>query len=135
MGCGWVVGGRGVGACLGGLMRIMPSFGSILQAKTSQILSLDEKPRWSRVYSTNITRTNATRTNVTETNVAWVNIQNTLEHLHLVDLGYMQKFQYLDHQEVVKKDGLRGVGGWSHENNATLWLHLASWNLPDSQFS
>ena len=26
------------------------------------------------------------------------------------------------------------VGGWSKiENNATLWLHLASWNLPDSQ--
>ena len=27
-------------------------------------------------------------------------------------------------------------GGWSKpENNATLWLHLASWNLPDSQLS
>ena len=27
-----------------------------------------------------------------------------------------------------------GVGGWSKpENNATLWLHLASLNLPDSQ--
>ena len=26
--------------------------------------------------------------------------------------------------------------GWSKlENNATLWLHLASWNLPDSQLS
>ena len=64
------------------------------------------------MYSTNVTRTNATGTNVTETNVAWVNIQNTLEHLHLVDLGYMQKFHFIDHQEVVKKDGLRGwVGG------------------------
>ena len=31
--------------------------------------------------------------------------------------------------------GLVG-GGWSKpENNATLWLHLASWNLPDSQLS
>ena len=30
------------------------------------------------------------------------------------------------------------MGGWVggfHENNATLWLHLASWNLPDSQIS
>ena len=27
------------------------------------------------------------------------------------------------------------VGGWCQENNATLWLHLASWNLPDSQLS
>ena len=28
------------------------------------------------------------------------------------------------------------MGGWSQsENNATLWLHLASWNLPDSQLS
>ena len=28
------------------------------------------------------------------------------------------------------------VGGWSQsENNATLWLHLASWDLPDSQLS
>ena len=27
-------------------------------------------------------------------------------------------------------------GGWSQsENNATLWLHLASWNLQDSQLS
>ena len=35
---------------------------------------------------------------------------------------------------LLEKDGLRG--GWgSVENNATLWLHLASWNLPDSQLS
>ena len=29
------------------------------------------------------------------------------------------------------------VGGWVvyQSNNATLWLHLASWNLPDSQLS
>ena len=33
------------------------------------------------------------------------------------------------------------VGGWPggrvvyQSNNATLWLHLASWNLPDSQLS
>ena len=29
------------------------------------------------------------------------------------------------------------VGGWvvPSENQATLWLHLASWNLPDSQLS
>ena len=28
------------------------------------------------------------------------------------------------------------VGGWSKpENNATLWLHLSSWNFTDSQFS
>ena len=64
------------------------------------------------VAKTNVTRTNVPRTNVTETNVAWVNIQNTLNHLHLVDLGYMQKFSFLGHQEVVKKDGLRVGGGW-----------------------
>ena len=29
------------------------------------------------------------RTNVIKTNVAWVNIQNTLDHLNLVDLGYI----------------------------------------------
>ena len=30
----------------------------------------------------------------------------------------------------------RLCGGWSQsENNATLWLHLASWDLPDSQLS
>ena len=44
-------------------------------------------------------------------NIGWVNIQHTLNHLHSVDLGYMQKFSFLGHQEVVKKDGL-GVGGW-----------------------
>ena len=29
------------------------------------------------------------------------------------------------------------VAGWVvyQSNNATLWLHLASWNLPDSQLS
>ena len=30
--------------------------------------------------------------------------------------------------------GLWVVGNYS-ENNATSWLHLASWNLPDSQLS
>ena len=37
---------------------------------------------------------------------------------------------------VIEKDGLRvggWLGGWFHENNATLWLHLASWNLLDFQ--
>ena len=48
-------------------------------------------------------------TNVTETNA---NIQNTLDHLDLIDLSYMQKFSFLGHQEVVKKDGLRVGGGW-----------------------
>ena len=73
-----------------------------------------------------------TRTNVTETNA---NIQNTLDHLDLIDLGYMQKVSFLGHQEVVKIDGLRVggrwegggcVSGWSHENNAKFWLHFAS---------
>ena len=27
------------------------------------------------------------------------------------------------------------AGGWFHDNNDTLWPHLASWNLPDSQLS
>ena len=40
---------------------------------------------------------------------------------------------------MLDKDGLRvgggWVGGWFHQNNATSWLHLASWNLPDSQLS
>ena len=27
------------------------------------------------------------------------------------------------------------VGGWFHDNNAKLWLHFASWNLPDSLLS
>ena len=32
--------------------------------------------------------------------------------------------------------GRVGMGGWSKpENNATLWLHLSSWNLPDSQLN
>ena len=32
--------------------------------------------------------------------------------------------------------GWGGVGGWSEaDNNATPWLHLASWNLQDSQLS
>ena len=40
MGCGWV----------GGVKKIMPRCGSILQAGTCQILSLAEYPRWSRVW-------------------------------------------------------------------------------------
>ena len=43
------------------------------------------------------------------------------------------------HKILRKKDGLRVVGGrWVvslQENNATLWLHIASWSLPDSQLS
>ena len=33
--------------------------------------------------------------------------------------------------------GFYVVGGWVYysDNNATSWLHLASWNLPDSQLS
>ena len=27
------------------------------------------------------------------------------------------------------------AGGWFHDNNATLWLHLESWTLPDFQLS
>ena len=41
--------GLRVGGGLGGLMRIMPRCGSILQAGTCQILRLAENPRWSRV--------------------------------------------------------------------------------------
>ena len=41
-------------------------------------------------------------------------------------------------QHLQKKLSSGWVGGWGWskpENNATLWLHLASWNLPDSQLS
>ena len=30
---------------------------------------------------------------------------------------------------------MKKTGGDNQSNNATLWLHLASWNLPDSQLS
>ena len=70
-------------------------------------------------------------------------VPNTLNHLIFVTLGCIPKLSFLDYVEVGKKDGLRvggsvaepmcWVGGWFHDNNATLWLHLASWNLPDSQ--
>ena len=73
------------------------SFYTALQTVSCQML----------LGQTYVTRTNVTRTNVTETNA---NIQNTLDHLDLLDLGYMQKFSFLGHQEVIKKDGLR-VGG------------------------
>ena len=61
---------------------------------------------------TNVTRTNIPRTNVTKTYVAWVNIQNTKDPLKLVDLGHMQKFSFLGHQDVVKKMGCGWVVGW-----------------------
>ena len=47
------------------------------------------------VTRTNVTRTNVTRVNVTKTKVAGVNIQTTLDHLNLKDLGYMQRFSFL----------------------------------------
>ena len=41
---------RGGGGWVGGLMRIMPRCGFILQAWTCQILILAENPSWSRVW-------------------------------------------------------------------------------------
>ena len=38
-------------------------------------------------------------------------------------------------QHLQKKLSCGWVGGSKPENNTTLWLHLASWNLPDSQIS
>ena len=65
-------------------------------------------------------------TNVTRTNVAWANVPNILDRRIFVNLGYMPNFSFLGYAEVRKKDVLR-VGGWFWvENNATLWLHLAS---------
>ena len=45
--------------------------------------------------------------------------------------------QYTFYTYVFEKRWVAGgrVGGWFHQNNATLWLHLASWNLPDFQLS
>ena len=62
------------------------------------------------------------------------------KHLLLVNLGCMPNFSFLGYVKVGKKDVLRvggeWVGGWFWvENNATLWLHLASWELPDSPLS
>ena len=55
-----------------------------------------------------------------------------LDHLTLDDLGYKQKFSFL---EIVKKMGCGWVDGWSHENDTMLWLHLASFKLTDYQLS
>ena len=65
------------------------------------------------VTRTNVTRTNVTRVNVTKTKVAGVNIQTTLDHLNLEDLGYMQRFSFLvGHQEIMKKAKRWAAGGW-----------------------
>ena len=66
---------------------------------------------------------------------AWTNVPNPLDHLYFINLDNMQNYSFLGCVEVERKDGLRVAGGWFHENNATLWLHLASWNLLDSQLS
>ena len=61
MGCGWVAQAMWwvaqamwwegcAGYVVGGLMKIMPRCGSILQAGTCQIFSLAENQRWSRVW-------------------------------------------------------------------------------------
>ena len=80
---------------------------------------------------------------------------NPLDNLYFVNLDSVPNFSFLGCLEVRRKDGLRvgcagyvvgcagyvvgGLrrlcGGWFHENNATLWLHLASWDLPDSQLT
>ena len=39
----------------------------------------------------------------------------------------------ISHWICQKKMGWGWVGGWFHQNNATSWLHLASWYLPDFQ--
>ena len=55
MGCtGYVVGG--LRRLCGSFMKIMPRCGSILQARTCQILSLTENPRWSRVWQFGIVK-------------------------------------------------------------------------------
>ena len=48
----------------------------------------------------------------------------------------LRKFRLPRVCKIRRKEVLRVGGGWFLvENNATLWLHLASWNLPDSQLS
>ena len=69
------------------------------------------------------------------TNAAWTNVPNPSDYVYSVNLDSMQNYSFLGCVEVERKDGLRVAGGWFHENNATLWLHLASWNLLDSQLS
>ena len=78
------------------------------------------------------------RTNVTRTNVDWTFVPNVFDHLIFVNFEKSKRPNLCSSQ---KKDGLQ-VGGWVggarayhywHENNATFWLHLASWDLPDCQ--
>ena len=76
--------------------------------------------------------TYVTRTNVTETNA---NIQNTLDHLDLIDLGYMQKFSFLGHQEVVKNEGLLVGGGWVWMVGLMQIMSRCGSILQDSQIS
>ena len=62
----------------------------------------------------------------------------TLKNHHLNTLQTVLRYpQYTLYTYVLKKRWAAGgrVGGWFHDNNAMLWLHLASWNLPDSQLS
>ena len=78
------------------------------------------------------------RTNVIRTNVDWTFGLNVFDHLIFVNFEKSKRPNLCSSQ---KKDGLQ-VGGWVggarayhywHENDATFWLHLASWDLPDCQ--
>ena len=65
-------------------------------------------------------------TNVAWTNVALTNVPNSLNHLRFVKLGWLPNLGFLGYAKVRRK-GVLQVGGWLLvENNATLWLHLAS---------
>ena len=67
--------------------------------------------------------------------VTMTKVPNTLDHLVFVSLYGIQNLIFLGYVEDEKKMGCGWVGGFMIENNATLWLHLASWNLPDFQLS
>ena len=76
-------------------------------------------------------------TNVTRTNDAWT-LDKCPKHLvssHFCELRLHAKFQLPRLSRSQKKRWAPGGGWFWVQNNATLWLHLASWNLPDSQLS
>ena len=177
MGCGWV------GGLAGGFTRIMPRYGSILQAGTRQILSLAENPRWSPSvakshlhflmedtswYFLTICAFFKTpswhppRHLPTPSRHIPYTFQTPSEHLpntfrrHLPDIvkipfNFIRSSRHIPNilqvpTPIIESTGLcrsqisklytGWVAGGSHvHNHATSWLHLASWNLPDSQLS
>ena len=116
--------------------RIQVELGFILQAGTCQILNFAQNPRQSQsVQGTELNwgegtphRKSVYREGGTPHIFSEQGANRGGHRIYFLNRGPMGGTLH------IKIDKLR-VGGWFPQNNATLWLHLASWNLPDSQLS